>query len=244
MWNNFIYSFGDTNAFALSLFVLIFSLAFILEMNFKYKKTSKHISYIGIFIAFIVVLNTCSIWICKFISPSGQIEVRIGDPIIFVVGMIFGPIIGIIVGISSDLITLLTTNEVGVFHFGFTINSCLLGFVGSLIFIFKKNKYWYINLTWIYFLSFFLITMFLDRLWLTSTYKFNAFILELLLIELVKSTIEYFIYLFIIIISFNTSFIFVSNKFKKLWCNRKYMIEILSKEKIFQKRKKQNKINF
>jgi ECF transporter S component (folate family) len=105
--------------------------------------------------AFLVVL---SIILTRFFSynipffgfPSFSIELG-GVPII-AGGILFGPVIGAIIGLLSDIIGFMINNRGGAYFFGFTLNSMLTGIIpGLLFYLIKKIKQDKKNLFWVVF---------------------------------------------------------------------------------------------
>lgn len=130
-----------------------------------------------------------------------NIKLAIGDYIIFVLGMLFGPLIGILGAIAIDLLGILV-NNIGIFHLGFILNKILYGFFGSLVFIFKKNKFWYIRAIIFYIIIFVIISFILDTIWLYSIGWNQIIVKSSFIFKLFKLPIVMIIYIPLMLTTF------------------------------------------
>lgn len=90
-------------------------------------------------------LTALSIVLTRFLSimlpigGAGTIRIGFGSMPIFISGILFGPVVGGITGVSADLIGMLV-NPMGAFHLGITFSSFLNGAIPGLFAIyFRKN---------------------------------------------------------------------------------------------------------
>ncbi|AHF61385.1 hypothetical protein P344_06025 [Spiroplasma mirum ATCC 29335] len=135
------------------------------------------------------------------IAGIGVIKLALGNFLIFVIGMLFGPFMGVLSGIAADLIGSLI-NILGSFNLGFTFNVVLYGFMGSLVFIFRSNKGWYWKAVILYILTFSLISFGLNTLWLYAIGWTQIIAWPIFQAKLIKMPIEMVIYLPITLSSF------------------------------------------
>ncbi len=113
-----------------------------------------------------------------FIPLAGglpAIRLSFGEVPIMMSGMLFGPVVGGITGLASDLIGVLI-NPQGAFHPGFTLSSILWGLIPGLIFIlFRRKKkydaiYSVVNISVTVTICFIIISLGLNTLWLASMF--------------------------------------------------------------------------
>nr|WP_278299586.1 folate family ECF transporter S component [Mycoplasma feriruminatoris] len=122
--------------------------------GFKLKTfTIKNITIIGTLVALSVILSY--VVNRNFLQILGS-RITLGYFVNFLIGMIFGPLAGILAGIATDLIGTMIVGAGG-WHIGFVFAKCLLGFLGSLVFIFKNNKHWVWLMIWAYAIGLFIV---------------------------------------------------------------------------------------
>ena len=93
----------------------------------------QNIAVCGFFIALYIVLSYFNIRITE------NIEIRFAFLSLAMAGYYGGPVMGLIVGAASDLLSMMMTAGMGsAFFFGFTISYALLGFFFGMIFYRKK----------------------------------------------------------------------------------------------------------
>jgi ECF transporter S component (folate family) len=68
------------------------------------------------------------------------VQMMLGNFLIFLTGMMFGPLIGTVSAIITDTIGSLI-NMGGAYHAGFMLIKVILGVSGGLVFLFKTNAY-------------------------------------------------------------------------------------------------------
>ena len=78
-----------------------------------------------------------------FILPSGFGNLGIGFGFIFlsIIGLMYGPTTGLIIGALSDIIGYFITPQTGPFNFGFTIQAALAAFTYGLTFYKTKLSF-------------------------------------------------------------------------------------------------------
>lgn len=100
--------------------------------------TTKHITMMALFSAISIIATR----FLSFMIPLGgfpTLSVGIGGIPIMVSGILFGPLSGAIVGGVSDLVGFLINDRGGVYHYGFTLNSILTGFIpGVLVLLIRQ----------------------------------------------------------------------------------------------------------
>ncbi|ATI73018.1 folate family ECF transporter S component [Mesoplasma florum] len=146
--------FWITNIIAMLLIIAMFFIGIFIDKIHAKKFTVKNITLLGLIVALSIILTNVIGYSMVF-----GFRIMIGNFMIFFAGMVFGPLGGIMAGFCSDLVGSMI-NITGTFHFGFMLSKIFIGFCGSLVFIFKKNNFWFIKM--IFFLIFSLaITSFL-----------------------------------------------------------------------------------
>ena len=112
-----------------------------------------------------------------FVPLAGFPALRIsfGEVPIMMSGLLFGPIVGGVTGVAADLIGILINSQ-GAFHPGFTLSSMLWGVIPGLFsLLFKKHKtyektYSFMNIFLAVFVSFVVVSLGLNTLWLSSMF--------------------------------------------------------------------------
>ncbi|MCL2013673.1 MAG: folate family ECF transporter S component [Oscillospiraceae bacterium] len=102
-----------------------------MKLSFKELRNLKSLTAAGYLAALAVV---CNAFISFKISPTLQIDTLIIP--IALAGMLFGPIVGGLVGAASDIIGLFSTENP---FFGFTFNYFLMGIIFGF-FLYKQEK--------------------------------------------------------------------------------------------------------
>ncbi|MDD6212584.1 MAG: folate family ECF transporter S component [Clostridiales bacterium] len=99
--------------------------AFNLKAQFKNLMKVQNIAICGLMIALYIVLSQFNIRLSSFL------EIRFAFLILAVSGMMGGPIMGMLVGCCSDIVSTLLSGQA--FFFGFTFSYSLMGFLFGLI---------------------------------------------------------------------------------------------------------------
>jgi len=153
-----------TNIISWIMIAIIFLIAFAME-RFTFKKISlRHMTVIAMFGAISVVLTNV---ISYSIPIFGNVRLALGDWIIFLIGMLFGPMSGVISAITIDSIGMLAPNPFS-YHAGFLLNKVILGLFGSFVFLFKTKKYLFFKVIILYFIPFALQSLVLNPVWMMS----------------------------------------------------------------------------
>ncbi|ARU92304.1 hypothetical protein SCLARK_001870 [Spiroplasma clarkii] len=177
-----------TNIVAAILIVCVFVIALAME-DFTFKKiTIRHITVISLFAAVSVILTNL---ISYSIPIFGNIRLALGDWIIFLLGMIFGPLCGVISAISIDAMGNFIPNAFG-FHAGYMLNKVILGFFGALVFFSNSKNRVFLKILVLYALPFTFQSLLFNQIWMMS-YVGNAAWLDLI-VKLIKLPIALPIY--------------------------------------------------
>ncbi|AXK50747.1 HPr(Ser) kinase/phosphatase [Spiroplasma alleghenense] len=190
-------------------------------------------------IAILSLLTAMSVVLTNFISYSfpffgGAIILALGDWIIFLTGMTFGPLSGVIVGICTDL-TGTMINLSGQFHLGFMMIKVLLGFSGSLVFLFRKNNFIYLKVLLIYSICYTLTSLVLNPIWLYAIGWGNAVFVHFVA-KLIKLPFGIAVYPLIAFLSFTVIVKIIKDwSENEVWCFRRGKINFFGK--IMLKRK-------
>ena len=117
-------------------------------------------------------------FLAVFVPLAGglpAIRLSFGEVPIMMGGLLFGTVVGGITGLAADLVGVLI-NPQGAFHPGFTLSSILWGAIpGLLSILYKRNKsydkiYSLRNIAITVFISYVLISLGLNTLWLSSMF--------------------------------------------------------------------------
>ncbi|ATZ20587.1 folate family ECF transporter S component [Mesoplasma coleopterae] len=139
--------FWVTNIIAVLLIFSLFFIGMFIDKIHAKKFTVKNITLLGLIVALSIILTNVIGYSMVF-----GFRIMIGNFMIFFAGMVFGPLGGIIAGFCSDLVGSMI-NITGTFHFGFMLSKIFIGFCGALVFIFKKNNFWFIKMIFFLILS-------------------------------------------------------------------------------------------
>lgn len=127
----------------LLLVILLFGIILVMWLRGKNQKTAHmnaNIFYLvasALFVAISVILAQFRFYIPLFGFPS--VRFSISEIPIFLAGSLFGPIYGAMVGFASDIISFMLTSS-GAYHFGFTLNAILVGFIPGVVFYLIRKK--------------------------------------------------------------------------------------------------------
>ncbi|ASP27834.1 hypothetical protein SCORR_v1c00590 [Spiroplasma corruscae] len=192
IWTNVIGALGLIIVFFISLWI----------EGFTFKKISvKHIAVLSMLCSLSAVMTGLSYRLSDLIFGGFNIRLAFGDWIIFLVGMLFGPLCGVIAGICTDtLMTILIPNSYG-YHCGYMLCKSLLGLAGSLVFIFKNRNYIFAKVIAIYSFVYIFQSLVLNQIWMMS-WKGNAAWLDLVA-KIIKLPIALSIYIFFVYTSFH-----------------------------------------
>ncbi|WP_338985216.1 folate family ECF transporter S component [Spiroplasma endosymbiont of Diplazon laetatorius] len=154
-----------TNIGAAILLLGILFVALALE-NFTFKKISlKHITVISLFAACSAVLTGLSYQIPPIF---GNVRLAFGDWILFLLGLLFGPLCGIISAICTDTLMTLTMPPSGAYHCGYMFGKCVLAFSGSLVFLVRSEKRVLLRVIILYTFAYVLQSLVLNQIWMMS----------------------------------------------------------------------------
>ncbi|WP_051636007.1 folate family ECF transporter S component [Mesoplasma photuris] len=124
----------------------LFGLSWLSEGFRKNKISTKTITIMAMLSALSVILTN----VIGYTFIGGQ-KIMIGNVFIFISGMVFGPVPGVLTGVVSDLLGLI--NLGGGYNAGFMFIKCMFGFLGACVFMFRKNNFWMIKMIIIYILG-------------------------------------------------------------------------------------------
>ncbi|AKX33726.1 hypothetical protein SLITO_v1c00580 [Spiroplasma litorale] len=208
-----------TNIIAALCLAALLLIALAME-KFTFKKISiKHIAVLSTLCAVSAVLTGLSYKLSELIFGGFNIRLALGDWIIFLVGMLFGPLCGVISGICTDtLMTILVPNSFG-YHAGYMFCKALLGFGGALVFIFNNRKYILAKVIVIYSVFYIIQSLFFNQIWMMS-WKGNAAWLDLA-VKIIKLPISLSIYILFVYSSYKALQPLLSKwSVNEVWCYR------------------------
>lgn len=128
-YHNFLVKYGVIIVIAIGIIAYFISKIKIEEESTKFRST-RTITYMSVFIALSVVINTM-----RFGSISFG-----GFPIIYS-GLVLGPVNGFIVGGLSDILAFIVRPSAGGYNVVFTLTSALTGFIPVMVTRLFKEKY-------------------------------------------------------------------------------------------------------
>lgn len=122
---------------------LLFSITLLIWFRSKNQKATRvdaNVFYLvssALFVAISVILAQFRFYIPLFGFPS--VRFSVSEVPIFLAGSLFGPVYGAMVGFTSDVISFMLSSS-GAYHFGFTLNAMLIGFIPGMIFYLIRKK--------------------------------------------------------------------------------------------------------
>ncbi|ATZ16814.1 hypothetical protein ELUMI_v1c00860 [Williamsoniiplasma luminosum] len=154
-----------TNTLSILAIIVMFIGSIVIE-KFSYKRlTIYNITVLGVLTALSIIFTNI---IGYNINIMGS-RFMIGNFIIFLAGMLFGPIAGILNGIAADLVGTII-NSAGQFNAGFMLIKVVYGVMGALVFLDRKNSWWIFKSTIYMGIALFLHLMVLNPLLMITTY--------------------------------------------------------------------------
>ncbi|QGS51516.1 folate family ECF transporter S component [Spiroplasma tabanidicola] len=194
--------------------------------KFTFKKISvRHITVMATFGASSVVLTNL---VGYNIPILGNVRLAFGDWIIFLLGMMFGPLCGVISAIAIDTVGNLIPNAFG-YHSGYMMNKSILGICGALVFISKKDNWIILKTALFYGIPYTLQSLLFNQIWMMS-WKGEAAWLDIVP-KLIKLPITLPIY---IIISYSTFKVLQKLldrwQTEDIWCFKNRNMQVLSLE--------------
>ncbi|WP_279306709.1 folate family ECF transporter S component [Mesoplasma lactucae] len=203
------------------------------------KKTFKtrNIALMALLIALSVVLTNALGY--SFFIFGGTIRLALGNFLIFVIGMIFGPFTGMISGLLSDTVGTLI-NSGGAYHFGFALAKALFGFFGGMVFIFKTNKLWTLKTIGMFIFVFILYSFVISPISVAGLYNNKSIGALIGIGKLIRLPIELLIYIPLTFISFDILYLLLSkssNKNNYVWCLKNGKINFKPKKTLKEKYK-------
>ncbi|AGR40762.1 folate family ECF transporter S component [Spiroplasma taiwanense] len=197
-----------------TLLILLISLSI---ENFSFKKISiRHLTIIALFASCSAIMTGLSY---KIPPIFGNISIALGDWLIFLLGVLFGPLCGVISGICTDtLMSVLLPSSYG-YHAGYMFGKCLLGFFGALVYLTKSENKILLKIIILYSLSYIFQSLVLNQIWMMS-WKGNAAWVDLV-VKLIKLPITLPIYISITYIIFKSIKPLLNRwTYENVWCYR------------------------
>lgn len=129
--------------FILVLIILLFGITLVMGLrgrNQKVTHMNANVFYLvasALFVAISVIFAQFRFFIPLFGFPS--VRFSVSEIPIFLAGSLFGPIYGAMVGFTSDVISFMLASSAA-YHFGFTLNAMLVGFIPGIVFYLIRKK--------------------------------------------------------------------------------------------------------
>ncbi|WP_051350851.1 folate family ECF transporter S component [[Acholeplasma] multilocale] len=222
-----------TQVICAALIVALLTSGAIME-KFSLKRFNvKNIALLGMLVALSVVLTNFVGYAMLF----GR-KIMVGNFIMFLTGMMFGPLSGMVAGISSD-ITGSILNSGGGFHFGFMLIKVMIGFAGSLVFFNKNTKYWIPKMVLIYTICIILHLFVIHPIAISALYGSSIAAVNWIS-KLILLPIQVVVYPFLTYSCFMVLFIFIRNDVGKpnsAWVGRHGEVKFTFKPKISEAEK-------
>ncbi|WP_338983371.1 hypothetical protein [Spiroplasma endosymbiont of Othius punctulatus] len=153
-----------------------------------------HIAIVGMICGLSAILTNLLGYNLSIFSYS--IKLALGQWLIFIVGLLYGPMLGVICAVCADLIGALVGLGGGAFHAGFMLCTAIIGFSGGVTLLFGK-KFIIIKGALIYSIAFTMQSLILNPLWLYSM-GFGEYVFVDIIIKLIKLPISLSIYISLI----------------------------------------------
>jgi len=196
-----------SNLIAALLFVVFGIIAyFIQRKNLKKAYNTLSLTLVGLFCALSVILTNVVGYSMIF-----GFKLMLGNFFIFLTGMLFGPMLGIIAGTVSDGVGILI-NLSGTFHFGFLLIKAFIGFCGGLVFWAKSNQHYRWKTVGIFSVTM-LIAACLSPIFLYTLYG-PGYTLVQFGFRLLRLPVEIILYLIFIFSAFDLTYITLGNSAK------------------------------
>ncbi|MFU0251719.1 folate family ECF transporter S component [Spiroplasma sp. Moj] len=218
---------------------ILFYLGVLLDYKNWKKISILTITIMSLLIALSVILTNIISYTIPFpFMGGGVIQLALGNFLIFVIGMLFGPFLGVLSGLATDALGDLI-NIGGTYHSGFSFNLALYGFLGSIVFLFKTDKFWILKTIILYAIGFALISFAFNVLWLYAIGLKQVLFPMAFVIKAIKFPIQLAIYLPMVISSFTILYKLITSRHNlALWCTQKELL-VLTPIK-FKKQKRYN----
>ncbi|WFQ94465.1 folate family ECF transporter S component [Mycoplasma feriruminatoris] len=227
-----------TNGAAICVIILLFAIAYVMDPKFIKTITTIKITMMAMQVALIVLLT-------NVIGYSGVFGARLmfGNFILFLSGMLFGPMGGALVGAISYTAGLVMPNIF--IHFSFMAVYMLYAMLGSLVFIKKqKSRVTYtISVVVLLFIASFTLTFISHPIAVLSIGK-SPYVYATLIKKLIVFPIDAAIEPILIISTFEVSVLIlkrVPNSWNNLWCTRFDSLEFLNKQERKSKKDKKER---
>lgn len=204
---------------------ILFYIGVLLDYKNWKKISILTITITSLLIALSVILTNVISYTIPFpFTGGGVIKLALGNFLIFVIGMLFGPFFGVLSGLATDALGALV-NIAGTYHSGFAFNLALYGFLGSMVFLFKSDKFWILKTIILYTISFALISFAFNVLWLYATGLKQVLFPMAFVVRAIKFPIQLAIYLPMVISSFTILYkLIISRHNIALWCTQKGLL--------------------
>ncbi|ATZ19032.1 hypothetical protein ESOMN_v1c06500 [Williamsoniiplasma somnilux] len=227
-----------TNGSAIFVILLLFIGSLAIE-KFSFKRfTTKNIALIGLLCAVAVVLTNVVGY-----SRIFGFQIMIGNFVIFLTGMAFGPLVGVVIGVVADGVGALI-NLSGTFHAGFMLEKVLFGVLGSFVFFSKSNKWWILKVILFMSLAIIIGLFAINPISLWSSGFVDGYIYTTFIKHLIMFPIELVVYGLLTISCFRVLWIFLKkmpNREKSAWVARNGDIRFLMKKHESELTKIENK---
>ncbi|QHX36188.1 folate family ECF transporter S component [Spiroplasma sp. TIUS-1] len=157
-----------------------------------------HISIVGTICGLSAILTNLLGYNISIFSLS--IKLALGQWLIFIVGIFYGPTLGVVAGICGDLVGSLLGLGGGAFHAGFMLCSVIIGFAGGVTLLFGK-KHILLKGAILYSLAYILQSIVLNPIWLFSM-RYGEYVYVDMALKLIKLPISLAIYISLISATF------------------------------------------
>ncbi|AUF83839.1 folate family ECF transporter S component [Mesoplasma syrphidae] len=207
--------------------IFLFAISFAMEKFTWRRFTVKNISILGVLVALSVSLTN----VIGYTSIFG-FQIMLGNFVIFLTGMVFGPLAGVVTGLASDTVGSLI-NLGGVYHLGFMLIKILIGFTGALVFVFKSNRFWVIKMVVAYVLFILIHLFFLTPLFMWALYG-TSFAQVDFIKKAILAPVQMIVYPFLTYSCFNILWILLRKEAgttKTVWVGRNGSLNLIARPK-------------
>lgn len=133
-----------------------------------------------------------------------SIKLALGQWIIFIIGLFYGPTLGVVGAICADIVGSTMGLGGSAFHAGFMFSSVLIGFTGGFV-LFTGKKFILLKAVIFYSIAYTIQSLLLNPIWLFSM-GYGEYIFVDIIIKLIKLPISLTIYISLIT---GTYFLFI-----------------------------------
>lgn len=183
-----------TNVMAWVTVMLLLGVAILIERKRLKDTKVLHIAIVGTICGLAAILTNLLGYNITMFSVS--VKLSLGQWLIFIVGLFYGPTLGVVAGICSDLVGSLLGLGGGAFHAGFMLCTVIIGLAGGITLLFGR-KHILLKGTILYAIAYMIQSLLLNPIWLFSM-GYGSYVYADMVMKLIKLPASLFIYISLI----------------------------------------------